>query len=77
MRVPERCQCGGRCLVYATIQHERYTVRYRRCSCCHETSKSIQMKSFLSSKPIVELVPFDATMPLYRTTNTTNKEQGR
>lgn len=75
MRIPERCSCGGRCLVYCSVRHAAFLVRYRRCDSCHELSKSIVLKTFLSGIPIVEPMPFDATMPLYRTTNTgTNKE---
>jgi hypothetical protein len=59
MRIPARCElCHGRALIYCTIEHERYVVRYRRCDVCHETSKTIQM--FLSSNSIIEVLPVDA-----------------
>ena len=64
MRVADDCNLcpDGRALVYATIQGERYTVRYRRCDRCGETSKSIQMKTFLSSKHSVEPEQANATI---------------
>ncbi len=54
MRIPSRCDCGGRALTYCTIQSDRYTVRYRRCDSCGETSKSIQLKKILSSNKTVD-----------------------
>lgn len=56
MRIADDCNLcpDGRALVYATIQGERYTVRYRRCDQCGETSKSIQMKTVLSSNRPIE-----------------------
>jgi hypothetical protein len=55
MRIPARCsQCDGRCLTYATIQSERYTIRYKRCDCCGVTSKTIALKPVLSSNDIVD-----------------------
>jgi hypothetical protein len=57
MRVPEKCDCGGRRLTYATVQSERYTIRYRRCDSCGETSKSIQIRSLSSNKSIDVALP--------------------
>ncbi len=59
MRVPEKCDCGGRRLTYATVQSERYTIRYKRCDVCHETSKSIQIRS-LSSNMSIDVATVDA-----------------
>ena len=53
MRIPDKCNCGGRCLVYCSVRHAAFLVRYRRCDSCHELSKSIVLKTFLSGKPIV------------------------
>ncbi len=60
MRIPSSCSCGGRALTYCTIQSERYVVRYRRCDRCGETSKSIQMKTFLSSNLVLDDATVDA-----------------
>ena len=55
MRIPARCsQCDGRAMVYATIRHASFVVRYRRCDSCHQTSKSIQMKVGMPSNDIVD-----------------------
>jgi len=62
MRIPAKCNCGGRALVYANVKHATFAVQYRRCDKCRETSKSIRMKSCLSSKHVVELVPDAKTM---------------
>jgi hypothetical protein len=62
MRIPDRCLCGGRCLVYATIQADRYTIRYRRCDRCGTTSKSIQMKKILSSISLIDQVVVPVTI---------------
>lgn len=59
MRVPEKCDCGGRRLTYATVQSERYTIRYRKCDVCHRTSKSIQIRS-LPSKHVLDDATVDA-----------------
>ena len=56
MRIPARCiQCHGRAMVYCTIRHASFVVRYRRCSECGTTSKTIQMKKILSSNPVVDV----------------------
>lgn len=70
MRIADDCNLcpDGRALVYATIRGERYTVRYRRCDQCGETSKSIQMKSVLSSKHSVEPEQANATIDCERFT---------
>jgi ubiquitin C-terminal hydrolase len=47
-------------MVYATVRHESFTVRYRRCSSCHRTSKTIQLKKILSSIPVVDVATVDA-----------------
>jgi hypothetical protein len=60
MRIPSSCSCGGRALVYCTIRHASFVVRYRRCDSCHQTSKSIQLKKFLSSKHILDVATVDA-----------------
>ena len=64
MRIADDCNLclTGKAKVYATIRGERYTVRYRRCDQCGETSKSIQMKTFLSSKHSVEPEQANATI---------------
>ncbi len=51
MRIADDCnQClAGKAKVYATIKGTEYVTRYRRCSSCGETSKTIA-KIFLSSK---------------------------
>jgi hypothetical protein len=60
MRIPERCDCGGRAMVYCTIQSAGYSVRYRRCDSCGCTSKSIGLKKLLSSKDHVPSAETDA-----------------
>ena len=62
MRIAAQCDCGGRALVYCTIQGDRYTTRYRCCDECGETSKSIQMKSVLSSNQPIEPEQANATI---------------
>ena len=63
MRIPARCiQCDGRALTYATVQADRFTVRYRRCDRCGETSKSIQLKKILSSISLIDQVDAPVTM---------------
>ena len=63
MRIPARCiQCGGRALTYATIQGERYTIRYKRCDCCGVPSKTISLKPVLSSNPSVDQVDAPVTI---------------
>ena len=62
MRIPARCQCGGRALTYATIQSERYTIRYKRCDCCGVTSKTIALKPVLSSNLVLDAALVDATI---------------
>ena len=63
MRIPARCiQCGGRALTYATIQGERYTIRYKRCDCCGVPSKSIQMKIGMSSNKSIDVALSAVTM---------------
>jgi len=62
MRIPSRCDCGGRCLVYATIQADLYTIRYRRCDRCGTASKSIQMKKILSSISLIDQVVAPVTI---------------
>lgn len=43
MKTCLRCSvCDGRSLVYATVRHAWFTVRYRRCQSCGRTSKTIQ-----------------------------------
>lgn len=53
MRIPERCSCGGRALVYCSVRHYSFLVRYRRCDRCSELSKSIVLNPALSGIPIV------------------------
>jgi hypothetical protein len=55
MRIPSRCSCGGRSMVYCTIRHASFVVRYRRCDSCHQTSKSIQMKIGMSSNNSIDV----------------------
>jgi len=69
MRVPARCiQCDGRAMVYATVRHASFVVRYRRCDCCGTTSKSIQMKTFLSSNKSIDVALSAVTMRVSSTT---------
>jgi hypothetical protein len=68
MRIPSRCSCGGRALTYCTIQCDRYTIRYRRCDRCGETSKSIQIRSLSSNKSI------DAASDVADTSSVNTKE---
>jgi hypothetical protein len=62
MRIPDSCLCGGRSLVYCSIKSDRYTIRYRRCDRCGETSKSIQLKKILSSISLIDQVDAPVTM---------------
>lgn len=62
MRIPERCQCGGRCLVYCSVRHDSFLVRYRRCDRCSELSKSIVLNPALSGIPIVGSEQVSATI---------------
>ena len=60
MRIPARCiQCDGRALVYATVRHASFVVRYRRCDQCGTTSKSIQMKIGMPSKHVLDVASDD------------------
>ena len=59
MRIPSTCDCGGRAMVYCTIRHESFVVRYRRCDSCGDTSKSIQLKKFLSSNHVLDVASDD------------------
>jgi hypothetical protein len=40
-RIPE--PCFHRWLVYRTVRRPRWTIRYKRCSLCSETSKTVQV----------------------------------
>ena len=64
MRIADDCNScpDGRALVYCTIQGERYITRYRCCDECGETSKSIALKTVLSSKHSVEPEQANATI---------------
>jgi hypothetical protein len=45
MRIPSRCDsCQvGKMLTYVTRRFDRHVVRYRRCSHCRTTDKTVQM----------------------------------
>lgn len=45
MKIPARCDsCQvGKMLTYVTRRFDRHTVRYRRCSHCRATDKTVQM----------------------------------
>ncbi len=63
MRIPASCDhCHGRAMVYATVRHATFVVRYRRCDSCGTTSKTISLKSILSSIQSVEQVGAPVTI---------------
>jgi hypothetical protein len=60
MRIPARCsQCDGRALTYATVQSDRFTIRYKRCDQCGTTSKTISLKPVLSSNKSIDAASDD------------------
>ena len=44
--IPSCSSCGGKLLVYVTRKLANHTVRYRRCSHCRTTDKTVQMTTF-------------------------------
>lgn len=74
MRIPDKCSCGGRCLVYCSVRNASFLVRYRRCDRCHELSKSIVLKTFLSGNESIDHERIDATIK--KVLDTRHTEQG-
>lgn len=50
-----RCDCGGRLLVYVTRRIDRFAIRYRKCSHCKRTTKTISVEIEKSSTDFSQL----------------------